>query len=85
MTLSNEIKKYYNYENGETLTKDQHLKNVRDLLENFADLTDDLLEDNAEKLEALSGFISTLSSYANDDVLRAVYHEYQNMFTVELV
>ena len=76
---------YYNYENGETLTKEQHIKNVRDLLENFADLTDDLLEDNAEKLEALSGFISTLSSYANDDVLRAVYHEYQNMFTVELV
>ena len=76
---------YYNYEGGETLTKEQHIKNVRDLLENFADLTDDLLEDNAEKLEALSGFISTLSSYANDDVLRAVYHEYQNMFTVELV
>ena len=76
---------YYNYENGETLTKEQHIKNVRDLLENFADLTDDLLEDNAEKLEALSGFITSLSSYANDDVLRAVYHEYQNMFTVELV
>ena len=76
---------YYNYEGGETLTKEQHIKNVRDLLENFADLTDDLLEDNAEKLEALSGFISTLSTYANDDVLRAVYHEYQNMFTVELV
>ena len=76
---------YYNYEGGETLTKEQHIKNVRDLLENFADLTDDLLEDNAEKLEALSGFITSLSSYANDDVLRAVYHEYQNMFTVELV
>ena len=76
---------YYNYEGGETLTKEQHIKNVRDLLENFAELTDDSLEYNAEKLEALSGFITTLSSYANDDVLRAVYHEYQNMFTVELV
>ena len=76
---------YYNYEGGETLTKEQHIKNVRDLLENFAELTDDSLEYNAEKLEALSGFISALSSYANDDVLRAEYHKYQNMFTVELV
>lgn len=75
---------YYNYEGGETLTKEQHIKNVRDLLENFADLSDDSLEYNAEKLEALSGFITALSSYA-DDVLRAEYHDYQNMFTVELV
>ena len=76
---------YYNYEGGETLTKEQHIKNVRDLLENFADLPTDALEEHAEKLDALSGFITSLSSYANDDVLRAVYHEYQNMFTVELV
>lgn len=76
---------YYNYEGGETLTKEQHIKNVRDLLENFADLSDDSLEYNAEKLEALSGFITALSSYADDDVLRAEYHDYQNMFTVELV
>lgn len=76
---------YYNYEGGETLTKEQHIKNVRDLLENFADLTTDALEEHAEKLEALSGFITTLSSYASDDVLRAEYHDYQNMFTVELV
>lgn len=76
---------YYNYEGGETLTKEQHIKNVRDLLENFSELTDDSLEYNAEKLEALSGFISSLSSYSNDDVLRAEYHNYQNMFTVELV
>lgn len=76
---------YYDYEGGETLTKEQHIKNVRDLLENFAELTDDLLEYNAEKLEALSGFISSLSSYAKDDVLCAEYHAYQNMFTVELV
>ena len=76
---------YYNYENGETLTKEQHIKNVRDLLENFADLPTDNLEEHAEKLEALSGFINTLSSYANDDVIRAEYHAYQNNFTVELV
>ena len=76
---------YYDYEGGVTLTKAQHIKNVRDLLEEFADLSDDSLEYNAEKLEALSGFITTLSSYANDDVLRAEYHNYQNMFTVELV
>ena len=76
---------YYNYEGGETLTKEQHIKNVRDLLENFAELTDDSLEYNAEKLEALSGFISSLSSYSNDDVLRATYYNYQNMFRVELV
>lgn len=76
---------YYNYEGGETLTKEQHIKNVRELLENFADLTDDSLEYNAEKLEALSGFISALSSYANDNILRAEYHAYQNYFTVELV
>ena len=76
---------YYNYENGETLTKEQHMKNVRDLLENFADLSTDNLEEHAEKLEALGGFINTLSSYANDDVLRAVYHVYQNNFTVELI
>ena len=76
---------YYNYEGGETLTKEQHLKNVRDLLNNFADLPDDYLEEHAEKLEALSGFITTLSSYAKDDVLRATYYAYQNNFVVELV
>ena len=76
---------YYNYENGEILTKEQHIKNVRELLENFADLSTDILEEHAEKLQALSGFITSLSSYANDDVLRAVYHAYQNIFTVELV
>lgn len=76
---------YYNYEGGETLTKEQHIKNVRDLLENFAELTDDSLEYNAEKLEALSGFISSLSSYSNDDVLRATYYNYQNKFILELV
>lgn len=76
---------YYNYENGETLTKEQHINNIRDLLENFAELPTDNLEEHAEKLEALSGFISTLSSYANDDVLRAVYLAFQNNFTVELV
>lgn len=76
---------YYNYENGATLTKDQHIKNVRDLLENFADLPMDLLEEHAEALHALSNFITTLSSYHKDDILRAVYHNYQNMFTVELV
>lgn len=76
---------YYNYEGGETLTKEQHIKNVRDLLENFAELTDDSLEYNAEKLEALGSFITTLSSYSNDDVLRATYYNYQNKFIVELV
>lgn len=76
---------YYNYENGETLTKEQHIKNVRDLLENFADLPYDLLVEYAEKIEALSNFITTLSSYHKDDLLRAEYHNYQNMFTVELV
>ena len=76
---------YYNYENGETLTKEQHIKNVRDLLENFADLPYDLLVEYAEKIAALSEFITTLSSYHKDDLLRAEYHEYQNIFTVELV
>lgn len=76
---------YYNYEGGETLTKEQHIKNVRDLLENYADLPTVILEEHAEKLEALSGFIMSLSSYANDDVIRAEYHNYQNMFTVELI
>lgn len=76
---------YYDYEGGITLTKEQHIKNVRDLLEEFADLSDDSLEYNAEKLEALSGFITTLSSYANDDVLSATYYNYQNKFIVELV
>ena len=76
---------YYDYEGGITLTKEQHIKNVRDLLENFAELTDDSLEYNAEKLEALSGFISTLSSYPNDEILRATYYNYQNKFIVELV
>ena len=76
---------YYNYENGETLTKEQHIKNIRDLLENFADLTVDVLEEHAEKLEALSQFITSLSSYNSDDVLKVEYHAYQNNFTVELV
>ena len=76
---------YYNYENGETLTKEQHIKNVRDLLENFADLPYDLLVEYAEKIATLSEFIITLSGYHKDDLLRAEYHEYQNIFTVELV
>lgn len=76
---------YYNYENGETLTKEQHIKNVRDLLEGFADLPYDLLVEYAEKIAALGEFITTLSSYHKDDMIRAEYHEYQNMFTVELV
>ena len=76
---------YYNYEAGETLTKEQHIKNVRELLENFADLPYDLLVEYSEKIAALSEFITTLSSYHKDDVLRAEYHVYQNMFTVELV
>ena len=76
---------YYNYENGETLTKEQHIKNIRDLLESFVDLPADYLEEHAEKLEALGRFITTLSSYANDDELKVVYHDYQNNFTVELI
>ncbi len=76
---------YYDYEDGVTATKEQHIKNVRQLLEDFADLSDDSLEYNAEKLEALSGLISSLSSYSDDDELNVVYHEYQNMFTATLV
>lgn len=75
---------YYDYEGGVTLTKAQHIKNVRDLLEEFADLSDDSLEYNAEKLEALGGFISSLSSYADDDELRVTYYNWRNEFILEL-
>lgn len=76
---------YYDYEGGITLTKAQHIKNVRALLEEFAELSDDSLEYNAEKLEALSRFITALSSYTDDDELEAVYHNYQNRFTATLI
>lgn len=76
---------YYDYEGGITLTKAQHIKNVRDLLEEFAKLSDDSLEYNAEKLEALSGLITSLSSYSDDDELDVVYYNYQNRFTATLV
>ena len=76
---------YYNYEDGITLTKEQHIKNVRALLEEFAELTDDSLEYNAEKLEALSALITSLSSYRDDDELDVIYHNYQNRFTATLV
>ena len=76
---------YYNYENGETLTKAQHVANIRDLLENFADLPTDALEDQAEKLAAISQFIETIAPYADDDVLSVTYWEYSNTFTTELV
>ena len=75
---------YYDYEGGITLTKEQHIKNIRGLLEDFADLSSDSLEYNAEKLEALSGFISSLSSYSDDDELKVTYYNYQNKFILEL-
>ena len=79
------MSKYYDYEGGETLTKAQHIKNMRELIKTVSELPADALSEYVDRLEAISEFIQNIDNFANDDVLSVTYFEYSNKFTYELI
>lgn len=79
------MNKYYDYEGGETLTKAEHIKNMRELIKTVSELPEDALNEYVNRLEAISEFIQNIENFADDDVLSATYFEYSNKFTYELI
>ena len=76
---------YYDYEGGETLTKAQHIKNMRELTKTISELPADALSEYVNRLEAISEFIQNIDIYADDDVISATYFVYRNKFIYELI
>ena len=79
------MNKYYDYEGGETLTKADHIKNMRELIKTVSELPADALSEYVNRLEAISEFIQNIENFADDDVLSATYFDYSNKFIYELI
>lgn len=79
------MNKYYDYEGGETLTKAEHIQNMRELIKTVSELPADALSEYVNRLEAISEFIQNIENFADDDVLSATYFVYSNKFIYELI